>query len=43
MLQFYAPEEVSVEQVFDFDEADKTTASESNKLEKNIMLKEKDE
>lgn len=41
MLQFYVPEVVSVEQVFD--EADKMAESEFDKLEKNIKLKEKDE
>lgn len=40
MLQFYIPEVVSVEQVFDA--ADRATASEFEKLEKNIKLKEKE-
>lgn len=38
MLQFYIPEVVSVEQVFD--DADRVTEKEFDKLEKNIRLKE---
>lgn len=38
MLQFYIPEVVSVEQVFD--EADKVTEKEFSKLEEKIRLKE---
>lgn len=41
MLQFYVPEVVSVEQVFD--ESDKASQKEFDKLEKNIRIKEKDE
>lgn len=37
MLQFYIPEVVSVEQVFD--EADRVIKKEFDKLEKNIRLK----
>ena len=40
MLQFYIPEVVSVEQVFD--DADKVAESEFEKLEKNIKLKDKE-
>lgn len=38
MLQFYIPEVVSVEQVFD--ESDKMAEKEFNKLEEKIRLKE---
>lgn len=38
MLQFYIPEVVSVEQVFD--ESDKVTASEFEKLESKLKVKE---
>lgn len=38
MLQFYVPEVVSVEQVFD--ESDKVTVKEFDKLEERIKLKE---
>lgn len=40
MLQFYIPEVVSVEQVFD--EADKISSKEFSKLEEKIMTKIKD-
>lgn len=39
MLQFYVPEVVSVEQVFD--ESDKVTSKEFEKLEEKIKTKEK--
>lgn len=41
MLQFYIPEVVSVEQVFD--ESDKVAEKEFTKLEEKIMRKEKGE
>lgn len=41
MLQFYIPEVVSVEQVFD--ESDKVAQKEFTKLEEKIMRKEKPE
>lgn len=40
MLQFYIPEVVRVEQVFD--QSDEVSAKEFDKLEKNIKLKEKE-
>lgn len=40
MLQFYIPEVVRVEQVFD--KSDEVAATEFDKLEKNIKQKEKD-
>lgn len=41
MLQFYIPEVVSVEQVFD--KSDEVTVKEFEKLETKIQTKEKDE
>lgn len=41
MLQFYIPEVVSVEQVFD--KSDEVTATEFEKLEQKIQTKEKDD
>lgn len=41
MLQFYIPEVVSVEQVFD--KADEVTQKEFTKLEEKIMTKTKNE